>query len=145
MTQQEFKKSIADELAACGFEKLRQSFHKAAPEVACLIGIQKSRFSDDYYVNAGFLIRSLHPDLASCDFSDGDVRTRMVPKPGGEDPELFEIENIDAEKVRAVVREFIRTLVEPSLSLEGLRNMLRARPVFLYQTTVAAKRALALE
>lgn len=144
MSPSEFKKIITDELVAHGFNKDGQSFVKAASEVACFVGIQKSRFSGDYYVNVGLLIRTLHPDLSICDFADGDVRTRIVPKLAGNDPELFEIEKLEATAVKATVSGFIRSMVEPSLSIDGLRGTLAANPVLLYQTTLAAKRALGL-
>jgi len=144
MTNLEFKQTVAATLSALGFQKHGASFVIQEAEVGCIVGLQKSRFSVGYYLNAGFLIRSLHPDLSSCDFADGDVRTRMTANVGS-DAELFEFEKIEHEQLKSIITDFVRTLVVPSLSVAGLRRIVQSQPVLLYQTTVVAKRALGIE
>ena len=60
MERKEFKKIVNDCLLANGFLKKGKYYYKESPEVICCLGLQKSNYSNCYYVNVGIVIKEIN-------------------------------------------------------------------------------------
>ncbi len=77
MHYKEFKKIVWEFFKEKGFKKSGAYFVKDDGEVICSIGLQRSSYSNGYYINVGYIIAELNPSLEKYRDVDGDVRTRF--------------------------------------------------------------------
>ena len=146
MNDADFKLTFESCLVERGFNKSRNSYYKLSEDIICVIGLQKTSFDDTYYINIGYVIRRVHPDVMLPRYVDGDIRARFSYRDDGRtidnfDPHAFHSEH----NLVNVIAENVKELVDGCDSVSGLKDMLTHRPTLLCQTTVQAKRALGIE
>jgi hypothetical protein len=142
----EFKKVLSSCLLEWGFTKEGGSYYKRSDDVICVVGLQKASFEDSYFVNLGYVIRDVHPDLTAPRYVDGDIRARFSFPADEKQMDLFDPGALASEdELRKIVRENAAELIEGVISIPGLKALLARRPTMLCQTTVKAKKALGVE
>lgn len=149
MEEREFKNIVGNFLADKGFEKKRNFFYKRDNNIVYVIGLQKSKYSNGFYLNVGYLIKELHPNDEYPKDVDGDVRIRFswILPFSKKETDIFEIEGLSADQSN-IIEEFVSNNVERlinSVQYNGLGWLLEKDPTLLHQTTLKAKEYLQLE
>jgi hypothetical protein len=146
MERKEFKKIVNDCLLANGFSKKGKYYYKESPEVICCLGLQKSNYSNCYYVNVGIVIKEINKGLELPRDVDGDIRCRFYFKVEGKEVDCLDLDRINESSVIfSSLEANISEIINPSLELEGLKELLKKKPVLLYQTTINAKQYLGID
>lgn len=146
MEKKEIKKIINSCLISNGFVKKGKFYYKESDKVKCSLGLQKSNYSNCYYVNVGIVIKEINPNLELPRDIDGDIRCRFYFEVDGSKVDCLPIEKLsDSHVIITSLKKNISELIDPSLELEGLKKLLNDRPTLLYQTKIVAKKYLGLE
>ena len=142
-----FRSIVNDVLKEHGFSKKRGGFLKEGAEIICSVGLQKSGFSNSYYINVGFIIKDLHPDLTEPKYTDGDIRCRFSFNINGSETDVLdldEIPEIDPDSINNSLKLNIKKYINVAFE-SNLRELLIRYPVLLYQTTLKAKEYFGIE
>ena len=130
-------------LLANEFVKRKSYYCKIANEVICVIGIQRSSFSNSYYINIGFMIVELHPAPSELKDVYGEIRCRFSSFETGNDAfDLDLIRENDIDKLIDCIKINLEHYVNGYLSIDGLRELLSLNPKLLYETTIKGKSVL---
>ena len=146
MHYKDFKKIVGKFFKDRGFKKTGAYFVRSGDEVICSVGLQRSLFTEGYYINVGYIIAALNPSLGKYRDVDGDVRTRFAHGPADAREDMFEPSSIAGrDELVEYLSEDYGKLVEDSSTVDGLRRLLEREPALLLQTKLTAKRYLGFE
>src|SRR5690242_12642901 len=124
MSTEEFKKLVSDCLKQNGLSKKGNYFYKNAEGVLCIVGLQRSSYSEAYYLNIGYLINELHPDLKNPKDYQAEFRARFNIKLDGHKPEgLIELDKLSKNNLNELIAQLkknINIYISPINSLEDL-------------------------
>lgn len=141
-----FKKIINDCLLLNGFVKKGKFYYKASDEVICSLGLQKSNYSNCYYVNVGVVIKEINPSLQYPRDVDGDIRYRFYFEVDGKKFDCLPVDQLsESTGIVTSLNKNILEFVDPTLQPEGLKKLLNDKPALLYQTKMVAKNYLGIE
>ena len=139
-----FKKTVSEQLVSFGFEKKRTSFYKRNADLIYVVGLQKSKHSDGFYFNVGYVIKELHQGLDYPKDVDGDIRTRFSLMSSGREIDILELDELPSNAV-----DYIKDFLEKNISdlideveENGIKHLLDKDPTLLYQTSLKAKQYL---
>jgi hypothetical protein len=138
MTAKKFKNIVDCVLKSESFSKKGSRYYVFSEDIICVVGLQKSNYSNFYYFNIGYFIRQLDPLIEMPNEMEGHIRGRMVFK-GVDYIDLDNLQENDARIVEEGVRENALKINKEYLSIEAIKKMLNDYPAMLYQTTVKAK------
>lgn len=110
-----------------------------------MVGFQKSNFSNDYYINIGYVISELNSNLLTPRDVDGDVRARFSVELEGKKVDSFNLDKLTVDMLINAIDENIKHYVLEITSIEKLKLLLQENSIMLYQTKLAAKQLLKLE
>ena len=142
-----FKQLLDSGFLSNGFAKKARFYYHYVEDFIFVIGLQKSNYSNSYYINIGLVIRQLNPELQYPRDIDGDIRARFDFEVDDKCSDLFDLQQInelDKRKLSQCIQDNIDTLVKSVTSLDTLKTLLKNKPVLLYQTTIRAKEFLGL-
>jgi hypothetical protein len=148
MEKKTFKKIINDVLTLNGLSKNKNYYYIDNEDVIFVVGLQKSNFSNSYYINIGIIIKKLNPALENPRDVDGDIRARFSFQQKGKELDIFSLNDLseaDCDRLKEFIQNNINIYIKPITSLEKLKMLLIGQPVMLYQTTIRAKRVLGFE
>lgn len=146
MDNKQFKSIVENSLIQHGFIKKGPFYYVRSDDVICVIGLQKSKYSGGYYINAGYLIAKLNPTLTYPADVDCDIRTRFNFVSGGKLVDLFKTDSINSEtKLTDDIEKNIEVLITNTNNIDGLRQMIQDEPTLLYQTKLSARKYLGLD
>jgi len=140
-----FKKTVGDFLFGKGFTKKGNFYYLSFENLIIVIGFQKSNFSNGYYINIGYVITELNPNLLTPKDVDGDVRARFSIVLNEKKVDLFDLDNLNEDELINAIDDNIRCYVDGITSVEKLKLLLKENPVMLYQTKLVAKQLLKIE
>ncbi len=140
-----FKKIVGDFLFGKGFAKKGSFYYLSFENLIIVIGFQKSNFSNGYYINIGYVITELNPNLLTPKDVDGDVRARFSIVLNGEKVDFFDLNNLNEDELINAIDHNIKCYVDGITSLRKLKVLLIENPVMLYQTKLVAKQLLKFE
>lgn len=141
-----FKTILNEILIDYKFAKKAGNYVKVDEDVICMIYPQRSGFSNAYYINIGYMIKEFHPELKNPKFLESDIRTRFFTCDLDKSPDCFDLDILreaDVEKVRICFKKNLDHYINGRISIQGLKGLLKAEPVLLYQTKPKAKHLLA--
>lgn len=144
MERKEFKKIINECLLLNNFTKRGSYYFKDSAEIICSIGLQKSNYSNCYYINMGIVIKEINKDLIMPRDVDGDIRCRFTYELNGEEVDCFDLDKIERCEVVSVIDKGISEIINIALE-KGLIELLRRHPMLLYSTTIKGRQYLGLE
>jgi len=128
--------------------KRGNSFYSSDEYLIYVVGLQKSSFTNGYYLNLGFFIKELHLDVAFPKYMEADIQTRfsfILPSVKKTDLVDFDADYLISKKqIEQDLQTNFDNLIQ-STKEKGLRKLLRERPVLLYQTTLIAKKHLDID
>ncbi|MDN7245569.1 hypothetical protein QWY13_08645 [Planococcus sp. N017] len=97
-----------------------------------------------YFLNAGIFIKALDHSFALPRDVDGHIRCRSKFMVHDTETDCINLDDASKEVMTAGLGELVTGILNPSLTLKGLKEVLADHPVLLYQTTLAAKKHLGL-
>jgi hypothetical protein len=137
-----FKKILNDDLSLNGFSKQGSYYYRSNKDILFIIGLQKSNFSNSYYINLGLILKELTLHIDKPRDVDSDIRARFTIEQHGKKTDLFDLEALTEIALRRGVEDNINTYIEPIKSVQDLKYLIESRPVMLYQTKLKAKQFL---
>ena len=141
----DFKKIVENCLSNAGFLKKSNFYYRSSDELILVVGLQKSNYSNGYYINIGYVIPQLNPNLVFPKDVDGDIRARFTIESDGKRIDFFELDKITDETLLHSMQVNIERYVVGVVSISDLKSLLEKNPVMLYQTKLLAKKFLKLE
>lgn len=122
------KKAVGSLLRASGYQKRGQTWHKVGDEVVAAVELQKSQYSDFYYVNVAFELRALSGDeLMPTHKSHICLRAeRLLPDDVDKIDSLFRLDNAELtsdEQISAISQFFIEKLIPRCDRLLEMKNI----------------------
>ncbi|MBH5317316.1 DUF4304 domain-containing protein [Paenibacillus sp. GSMTC-2017] len=146
MDNKEFRQTIDKCLLQNEFKKSGKYYYKGTDEVICSLGLQRSSYSDCYYINVGLIIRALNPDLGYPRDVDGDIRGRFSIEANGKKVDCFVVDEIhDTEVLINSIEKNISYWTSSTLTIKALKKLLDDEPIRLFQTRLLAKKYLGIE
>jgi hypothetical protein len=142
-----FKKVIDQLFKFNGFVKKGSQYCLFFKEMTIVVGLQKSIYSNSYYINIGYIINELHSSLNKLRAVDGDVRARFEIEKEGKNTDLFDLDHFfedEQDKLQRVLLKNISDYIDTVNTINTLKLLLEKKPVLLYQTTLKAKKLLNL-
>jgi hypothetical protein len=149
MRSKKFKEIVDSALKEESFLKGGNHYYRYSDEIIYVIGLQKSNYSNSYYINIGYFICHLDISVKKPKTTDGHIRTRMVFKDKSEkevdyiDLDIFT--DIEASSIVETIKSNISNLIKKYEGVSGIKKMLKEHQIMLYQTTIKAKSFLGLE
>ncbi|MED4718517.1 DUF4304 domain-containing protein [Bacillus badius] len=125
MDKKNFKESIHQSLLMQGFKKQRKFFIKEGVDTLVVIDLQKSNFSNSYYINYGFIIMQLHDNNKNVNLGNTDIKLRMRAFIEDKSMPEFDLDNdkLTEEILKFSLEKEYKENIEPSLDTKGLRNL----------------------
>ncbi|MES2621662.1 MAG: DUF4304 domain-containing protein [Bacteroidota bacterium] len=149
MTSKTFKQVIQQYLVSKkGYLKKGNLYSFSFKDITIVIGLQKSSYSNGYYINIGYVIAELNPTLQNPRDVDGDVRCRFGFDWEGKHTDYFDLEMLsdsDSAKLERQLEENVIRYVAPVKSLDSLKVLVQENPTMLYQTKLSAKKLMGFE
>ena len=148
MDAKAFKKIVNDVFLSKGMSKNGSYFYSETEEITVVVGLQKSNFSNGYYINVGYIIRQLNSAVTIPKDVDGDIRTRFGFDKGGNEVDLFDLDYFpgsNEQVLKSILEDNIAKYILPIKSTETLKILINEKPVLLYQTKLLAKQLLGFE
>ena len=145
METKEFKKLLKSTFELHGFARSGNHFYKDSEEIIGIIGLQKSNFSNGYYINVGYFIKQLKSSDNIPRDVDAHVSARFLNNFGEASGDVFELDLLDdnsKEKLVKCIDDNVCSFFDNVTSINALKDLLTRRPSLLYQTKLNAKRFL---
>jgi hypothetical protein len=103
ITTKKFKNIVDLVLKSDSFSKKGSCYYVFSEDIICVVGLQKSNYSNFYYFNIGYFIRQLDPLIKMPNEIEGHIRGRMVFK----DVDYIDLDKLQENDVK-MVEEGIR-------------------------------------
>ena len=117
MDKQCFDKVVKECMAAYGFKHKRLTYYLEKDNLLAMVAVQKSYYSDSYYINYGFRVKDIHEDEAVYALNkDSDVSGRFsYYGPSGEKYD-FELAQINDTELKASIDRGIEEIILPVIN-----------------------------
>ncbi|WP_180242438.1 DUF4304 domain-containing protein [Bacillus sp. AFS029533] len=96
MDIKEFKKFVDEVFLANGMKKRRSNYYFDNEDIISVLGLQKTSYSNGYYLNLSYVIKDLNTKEIS-NYTDGNIRLRFKFKYNRKLADLIEIHNVEKE------------------------------------------------
>ncbi len=138
-----FKKTVTKTLVTHGFIKNKSYYYLIFKDIIIVIGLQRSSYSNGYYINIGYIITQLRSALSLPKDVDGDIRSRFyIEGNKSYDISLFDLEMLTEDKLTKIIEENIEEYTKNVATLEDIKLLIKRRPSLLFQTRISAKELL---
>ena len=144
MDKHKFKKLLTKILFEYGFTHKNKAYYFISKELITVIAIQKSDYSDVYYINYSFLLKELHPELKFPKDYESDCFGRFILNCNGNNYFNINIGEFTAENFEIAVRNFMEKTICPVIT-KGLLEYFRLYPAAISTLTLKAKQYLNIE
>ena len=141
MEKKAFNVTLGKVLAEYGFNFIKKSYYKETEEIIAVVATQKSNFSDETYINYGFLIKSESPDIQYPKDYECDVRGRFGFEIDGKQFYSIALDLLNEEELSDQVKENVEKVIKPVLD-SGLRKYFEMYPERLIMANLKAKKHL---
>ena len=140
-----FKKIIGEYLIGKEFVKKGDFYYNFLKKLIIVIGVQKSSYSNGYYINIAYIISELNPFLLSPKDVDGDVRARFSRELSGIKIDFYDINKITEDLLKISLEDNFKNYINGVITIDNLRILLSKNPVMLHQTKLNAMKLLKLD
>jgi hypothetical protein len=148
MEKKIFKNLLGEVMAQNEFSKKGNYYYHNGKDCDCVIGLQKSNFSNGYYISVGFILKGSNQITDKLTDANGDIRARFSYIDGERENDLFDLDKLvdnDEQTIREILLTNIKKLIKPAMEPDGLKKLLAENPILLYQTNLATKKILGFE
>ena len=127
MENREFKKLLQECLSKYGFEYVNKKYYCTLDDVIIYIGVQKSNFSNSYYVDYSFSLKDYHENVKYPTYYERDFYARFsYEKPG----ESYPLSENDPTKFIASFENNIELYILPVIN-GGIKQYFHLYPKYL--------------
>ncbi|MFZ5351082.1 MAG: DUF4304 domain-containing protein [Bacillota bacterium] len=144
MDKKEFKKALTKVLSEYGFEIKGNIFRAETNELIIVVATQKSNYENSYYINFGFLIKSLNPDIINPKDNQCDVFGRFTLDILGKVYTSINYEAINIGEFCDAFSNSINDKIKPVLEF-GLKKYFEVNPLAINTATLKAKQYLSVQ
>lgn len=109
MNNKEFKEIVYGILKKNGMNGKRNSYHFETKEALIIIACQKSNYSNGYYINYGFLVKSINDNIENAKVNLCDVIGRF----DGNENDIFNLDSLEEKKLEEIVQENFDGIIRP--------------------------------
>jgi len=141
MEKKEFKKTLANTLSEYGFVTLNNLSRAETDDLIVVVATQKSNYDNCYYLNYGFLIKELSPDLINPKDNQCDVFGRLNITIDGEKHSSIAIERFCSEDFSSALIKSMNETIKPVLEF-GLTKYFELYPAAISTIRLYAKKYL---
>lgn len=144
MDKKGFKKAIKEVTEEYGFKYVKKGYYYTNEELIIVIDLQKSDFEDGYYLNYGFLIKELHPDiLYPKSYRSDTLVNRLVIDYEGESYACIHYGDMEESVFKKSLKSAINTELTPMIQ-DGIKKYLELFPNRTVKVCATAKEFLGL-
>lgn len=143
MDKKEFKKVLASILSEYGFTTKNNISRAETDELIIVISTQKSNYDNSYYLNYGFLIKALNPELTTPKDNQCDVFGRLNLNIDGKILPTADFENMRSEEFSDALKMSLNERVKPVLDF-GILKYFDLFPAAISTVRIVAKKHLGL-
>ena len=143
MGKNDFKKTIGNVLKEYGFQHIKKSYYAENDEIIIVVALQKSNFSDEYYVNYGFLIKSENPRVQYPKDYQCDVTGRISLLINGKQYHSIIPEGLSEEELSKAMKQYMEKTIKPVIDY-GLKKYFEIQPQSIVTANLKAKKYLNL-
>lgn len=144
MDNKEFKKIVGEVLRSKGFQLERKIYYARSKELIACIDFQKSNFDNSFFINFGFTLVSLNPNLKYPRSNTSDVMGRFICYDKGEKKPSFNLECLCQEELVKSVLMNLESNVLPVVE-SGLERYFKINPAAKSVAKLSVKQYLKLE
>lgn len=144
MEKKEFKKALGSILKSYEFEYKNKGYYRSNDELIIVIATQKSNFDNSYYLNYGFLIKQLNPELEYPKDYVCNVTGRFSFRNGKKIIHSFNLEENNLNQLEESINEKLYSTIIPVLE-KGLQEYYKMFPEYIVSATLKTKKYLGLE
>jgi len=141
MDKKEFKKLLTIILEEYGFTTKNNISRAETDELKIVISTQKSNYDNSYYLNYGFLIKELSPELTLPKDNQCDVFGRFNFNIDGKVSQNVDFQNINSEAFSIALRMSLNERIKPVLDF-GISKYFECFPTAILAVRVKAKKYL---
>lgn len=143
MEKIEFKKVLGNSLKQFGFEYVKKAYYCSNDELIVVINTQKSNFDNSFYINYGFLIRELTPEMDFPKDNVCDVRGRFGFNVNDKVVYDFNFEESTAEQLENGIVKGVNSIILPILN-DGLAKYYEIFPEAMAMATLKTKKYIGI-
>ncbi|EQB89003.1 hypothetical protein J2Z44_004134 [Clostridium punense] len=139
MDKKIFKKALEEVFRKFGFQYESNAFYHDDGSIITVITLQKSNFSNSFYINFGFLIKEESPDMIYPKEYDSDVFGRFTLELNGECCQSIDLDTVIIDDLLSAVTQFMNINIKPVL--EGcLAKYFEINPKAVHTMSLRAKK-----
>jgi hypothetical protein len=143
MDKIDFKKILTSTLSEYGFVSKNNVSRAQTSELIIVVATQKSSYDNSYYLNYGFLIKALTPELTMPKDYQCDIFGRLHLNINGVILPALDIEKISLEEFSSALKMSLDERIKPVLEY-GLSKYFQILPEAISTVRINAKRYLGL-
>lgn len=143
MDKIDFKKILTSTLSEYGFVSKSNVSRAQTSELIIVVATQKSSYDNSYYLNYGFLIKALSPELTMPKDYQCDIFGRLHLNINGVILPALDIEKISLEEFSSALKMSLDERIKPVLEY-GLSKYFEILPEAISTVRINAKRYLGL-
>ena len=113
MNKNELKKELQVSVKKFGFEFHNRSYYYNSEKLIIAINIQKSNFSDSYYINYGFFVKSIHENISYPKICECDIMGRFE---NNVKSDLFDLETINTHELQRCIDANFKKVILPVMN-----------------------------
>lgn len=141
MEKNEFKRILKNTLKKYGFKNVGGNYYRSNIDLVAMISIQKSNYDKMFYINYGFLIKAIAPQIEYPSNSLCDIRGRFQIDSEEKNVYGFNLENGTDLMVQNTISIGVESIILPVLN-EGLKKYFELFPEAYAAITLKAKKYL---
>lgn len=141
MEAEEFKEVVRYKLEEIGFVYKRGTYYQESEELIACIDLQKSYYSKNYYINYGFLVKELHPEIKYPKTHTSDITGRFFIEGASDE---FELDSLDAKEIQGSIQMELEKNILPTLK-NGIEYYFKTNPEAKVVATLKLKKFLGIE
>ena len=139
LDNKDFKKIVNEIFKEYGFNRNKKCFYKDYGEIYLKFDLQKSNYSNGWYINYSIIIKDLHADEEVLDNWEQDLSGRVIFKPGKQSPDLMDLDNVgDIEQFKLMVHNGISGII-CMIEQGGLKHYINNNPKMICTASIWAQ------
>ena len=138
MEKREIKKILKQELEKLGFRYTKSAYYYMDQELIIVVELQHSNYDETFFINYGFLIKALHPELKYPKENMCDIRGRFIQKDSFDNIIDFRWNDCNPEKFSKIIASEVKRIFLPVIE-DGLNRYFELDPSAIARTTKKAR------
>ena len=144
MEKREIKKILKAELGEFGFKYVKKGYYYIEDDLIIVVELQYSNYDDTFFINYGFSIKALHPELEYPKENMCDIRGRFILRDESNKIIDFHLNDCSSEEFSATITAESKRIFLPVIE-GGINRYFELEPSAIARTTKKARDYLGIE